>query len=126
VEVDDRRDVAGDVGDEEVADTGRWSWIDPGSIVAVGIEDAHERERGRAAALAGVEEDDRDVAGAAVEVAQQRGGAKERVHGAGAADQREGAVDLIGVAFACSRMMRAQSAARPSGPSIRGMIFDLR
>jgi hypothetical protein len=102
------------------------SWIDPRSIVAVGIEDAHEGERGRAVALARVEQHHRDVAGLAVEVAQQRRGAEERVERAGAPDEREGAVDLRRGSFDVLADDAGAVGGEPAlGPSIRGMSFDL-
>jgi hypothetical protein len=99
VEVDDRRDVAGDVRDEEIAElhrpgplTGR-----SGAVVAIGIELAHERQPGLAAALARVQEDDGDVAGPPVEVLEQGRDPEERVERAAPADEHQGALGLVGV-----------------------------
>ena len=72
VEVHDGRDVPRDVGERRGRESA-WcpSWIDPWPVVVVRVEDAHEREPRRAAPLTRVEQDDRDVARPAVEVAEQ-------------------------------------------------------
>jgi hypothetical protein len=73
VEVDDGRDVPGDVGEEEVLDLhpDLSLRVDAGAVVAVGLHLAHEGERSRVAPLPGVEQDHRDVPGVAVDVLEQ-------------------------------------------------------
>ena len=74
----------------------------------------------------GIEQDDRDVARPAVEMAEQRGRPEERIERARAADQGQRAIDVSGWRSAYSQMMWLQSAAMPSGPSIKRRELGLQ